>query len=282
MYAYKYRTSKAESEIWAKEWVRLNGFGVTWDILGFFLFIVSSWNNAMHKVSDSVQKQSSTTWLVYLPVVLVPIQIVLIHQFGTPGIFMSQQLKIYINKSVAGMLIYLLILLVSIVSSSNIFNFLAGQEDSLCCAVLTLLYVYFYSTFLLRHGSAAMVLFPLKVLFEQNKPPCDSKTELCLKFCTLVSIEALIYIVAINHDKNYNHATKLLSGDPITNRLTKDAINVTQMIIFPVSKMIFFIFLLLILTTIGYLIVQDCIVQPAIALVRRNRFVLPRNVLHLE
>ena len=269
-----------QEEQCAKEFVRLNGFGIAWDILSFFILLVFEWQNFMQQLSDSVQKQSYATLLIlgFLFLILLPIQIILLFEFGTPGIFMSRQLKINVRKSMTGMVIYLVVLLISLVSSTHIFNFFKGHEDRLFCAMLACIYNFSCSTFLLGHGSAALVLFPLKVLCEPFDPLCDSETIYFLKFCTLGAIEAWIYIAALYCDKNYNQTSELHAGESSANLLAKEVIGITQMIIIPTTKLI----LLYLLIVCGYLIVRDCIVLPAIALVRRNRFVLPRHAMHIE
>ena len=267
---------RLESKARSREWLRLNGFGFAWDTLGFFLFFVFESNNALQQVSEYVSKQTTTTLCaqVCMLLVLVTIQIVLIQRFGSPGIFMSRQLKINVGKSVNGMIIYLVVLMISMVSSTHILNFSLGNGDrlfcALFCALFACIYNFSYATFLLGHASAALVLFPLKFLTDNYHPPSTSKTIYCLKFCTLGAIEALVYIVAIStyQEKNCNRATEVFTGDSCANLLAKDVVRVTEMIIIPVTRtgVLYFIIIC------GYLIVNSCILRPSVALARRNGF----------
>ena len=261
-----------DNEASAKEWVRLNGFGVYWDIVTYSLFFLFE----SKKVTQQLNEKKSYEYF-YVHIIFSVMILFFVQRFGPPGIFMSQQLKLYVGKSVTGMLIYLVIFLINVLSSKHIISFLTDGDSFFGC-LLAIIYIFTYSSFLLGHGSTAMVLFPIKLLVDFSHPPHDSKIKNSLKFCSIVAIESWIYIAAVYQDKKDNHTNKVLAGESAGNMLAKDVIRVTHVIIIPLAKTLTFLFI----AGIGCSIVVECLVQPAVAMVRRNRLVLPRHFVHFD
>ena len=78
----------------------------------------------------------------------------LLLHYITPGIFMSQRLKIYASKSIAGMLIYMVIILISMLSSTQTLFFSRTTGK----------------TFLVPCWHAATTLFILCLFWDTEQP----------------------------------------------------------------------------------------------------------------
>lgn len=238
-------SSTEQETLEADEWVKLNIFGVCWDVVSYSLFIIFSLHNfTPQKALDyalQIQNQSHVELIAqgFAILVMLAVQFFFIGRFGPPGIFMCQQLKLYDSKNIAGMLVYFVIFLVNILLSMHIFSFLNTHSNyGFFALLLAVIYVLFYSMFLLTHGATAMVLFPLKFLSDNKYPPHDSKTIFYLKFFTLLSVEVWIYIASVYQDKKYNHTYEVLYGDADGNLLARHVVQMTQMIIIPFTKAI--------------------------------------------
>ena len=258
-------------------------FGFCWDTLSyfiFFLFVLHDGPSAQNYV-DLLRRQSNAALLIQGSsfLVMIGLQILFFKKCGPPGMLMCQTLQLHARKNVAGMLIYLVLFLINLSCSTYCDRLLRDHRDSLFCVLMAALYVFFYSTFLVCHGAAALIFFPLKYLSDSRNPPCEDKMMFRIKFCVLLTVEVWIYIVAVQQDKKYNHTYEVLHGKADGNLLAKSVIFVTQMIIIPFAKAYVFI----IISGCGVLLLVECILQPAIQIVRRLRsMLLPRHVVHLE
>ena len=265
------KLAEQESKEWAKEWVRLNGFGFCWDVLSYpRYFLILIHNNDDHQIQLLFK-------LLFLGISVM--HFCFFVRFGTIGMFLNQQLKLSVNKSIDGMLIYLVSFLLCITSSKYITNLLEGQESSMFCKFLTGLYMLVSTFFFRLHGATAIILFPLKFLLDIQHPPHDSNMIYLMKFCALLTVEVWIYIATVSYqDKKYNYTYDVRFGDSSGNLFAMDIVQVTQMIIIPFAK----IYAFLCIAVCGCLIVVYGIIQPAVRLIRRNRILLPRYGVHLE
>jgi hypothetical protein len=267
---------KVEDDLAIKEWIDMNGFGVCWELMSFFLAMLFHGNELNHDIQRLYNEPILAQALYCVKTTLVSLFLV---RVGYPGILMNRYLRL---QSFTGMLLYLLIYLIHIVFIMDYITFLDTNciPNSWLCTFLGSTHAYIFSLCIFFHGPTSLILFPLRLIINRQKEP--TQNVYFIKFCLLVTVNVWIYIFATHQDQKYNHTSKVLLGESQGNQLAKETLDIIQWIIIPFAKLCITFFIIAICKFI-----IDCIVRPAIPralqLIRQRRnILLPQHVVHLE